>query len=136
MIHFVFPKFKSLAVPFSISSWSKPQQLGYLTSCMSFSKKLVSLLMLTVILNSTFGGSCKFSVHFLSSSSGKIIPLRKETAFKACCKFIKVVANVIFFTILVPRKTLLHLLMQEHSKQGVMNNLNSRWDFLILSPNF
>ena len=42
---FCVPKFKSLAVPFSISSWSKPQQLGwYLTSCMSFFEKLVSLL--------------------------------------------------------------------------------------------
>ena len=123
---FCVPKFKSLAVPFSISSWSKPQQLGwYLTSCMSFLKNLF-LCLLTVILISTFGGSHKFSVNFLLSSSGKIIPLRKETAFKACFKFIKIVINVIFLTTLVPRKTLLHLLMQEHSKQGVMNNLNLR----------
>lgn len=123
---FCVPKFKSLAVPFSISSWSKPQQLGwYLTSCMSFLKNLF-LCLLTVILISTFGGSHKFSVNFLLSSSGKIIPLGKETAFKACFKFIKIVINVIFLTTLVLRKTLLHLLMQEHSKQGVMNNLNLR----------
>ena len=124
---FCVPKFKSLAVPFSISSWSKPQQLGwYLTSCMSFLKNLF-LCLLTMILISTFGGSHKFSVNFLLSSSGKIIPLGKETAFKACFKFIiQNCHKCNFLTTLVPRKTLLHLLMQEHSKQGVMNNLNLR----------